>query len=151
MLQPHALADPCQACGLSSVKRVKPCAHSTTSVFEMQNHVTMWHMVGILGGKIGMWWPYKGTWLAYAGHTCGGLGLCAWVKWGVPVCRRACRPIISTFPIMQPLSACYFIAALEIGSVRILQRGDERVIVQRKWRIHSHPINWEVNTTLFHR
>lgn len=52
---------------------------------EMQNHVVTWHMPAILGSEIGMWWRHKGAWLAYAGHTCGGLGLCSRVKWGVPV------------------------------------------------------------------
>ena len=100
----------------------------------MQNHVTTEPTMSILESEIGMGRPHKGGWMAYAGHTCGGLTIPRWsyLWWSWPIqgsngeCRRG--PIISTFPIMQPLSACYFIAALEIGSVRILQSGDDRVI-----------------------
>ena len=64
-----------------------------------------WHMMAAQGCLVGIFWPYYGqSWP----RCCRSNGV-----------RRRWGPIISTFPIMQPLSACYFIAALEITSGHI--------------------------------
>ena len=39
----------------------------------------------LLEGKVGIWWPHKGVWLAYSGYSMGSLGLGAAGQMGCAV------------------------------------------------------------------